>query len=291
MRWPARLRRTDDAVDEELLGIFRHAREELAPSALDIARARNRTAHRMAEIQGTPGGFRRKLALAAAGGAGLWTALIGTAAANKAAAAAVGVTLLVGSGAAIEASGIGPAVRDSLGVGPAVEHGVGPAEDSPAAASVEKSDGAPGNLVTVMRDDGTFLVRGVVTEVGDGSLKVNAADASEVEFGLAADVSVHQGGPGDKANGQAVTVAATLVGLAAGDLVLLKGQCSDGAQNLHDPTCLVTSVTLLGPGGEQLTDLPLGAPDGVSGVGVGDAPPQGQPSDTPPVDVPEGAQP
>ena len=298
-----------DEVDPTLTELLPRRDPHRDLDALHLSRARVRVDSHLNEAS-PRGGLRRRMALAGFGGGGMWAAVIGTAAANKAAAAAVGVTLLIGSGTAIEASGIGPAVRDSLGVGAAAEHGlgtggdtptgvqgVGPAEDSSAAASVEESDDAPGNLVTVMRDDGTFLVRGLVTDVGRDSLTVDAAGGSPTMFTLAGDATVRLPGPSDE-GAQAASVAATLNDLV-GNLVLLQGQCDEGAENLHDASCRVTSVTLLGRGGEQLTDLPLGAPDGagrpddagVSGVGVGDAPPQGQPIDTPPVDVPEGAQP
>ncbi len=270
MRLLSRFRRKGDAPDPELLAIFEQASERLESGSLELARARSRVTERFEAIEASRGGLRRRLALATVGGTGMWAAAIGTVAANKAAAAAIGITVLLGGGAAAEASGLGPAVRaaalDAAGIStPASEdgegvgvQGVGPSEDSSAVATVEETD-ASGNLVTVLRGDGSFLVRGVVTVAGD-PLWVDAAGGSPTEFALADGVTIRLRGPSD-GGAPTASVAATSSDIPVGSLVLLQGQCDGGAETVDDASCEVTSVTLLGSDGGQPT-VPLGAPDG-----------------------------
>ena len=285
MRLLSRFRRKGDAPDPELLAIFEQASERLESGSLERARARSRVSERFEAIEASRGGLRRRLALATVGGTGMWAAAIGTVAANKAAAAATGITVLLGGGVAAEASGLGPAVREAAlsaaGIStPAGDGGegvgvqaVGPSEDSSAVATVEEAEDVNGNLVTVLRDDGSFLVRGFLTEVDGNSITVEAAGGSETEFTLADDATIRLRGPSD-AGPQTASVAATPAELED-KLVLLHGQCDKG-ENLDDDSCLVTSVTLLGSDGGQPAVLPLGAPDG---AGQPEVLPAGAPTD------------
>jgi hypothetical protein len=101
-----------DELDPEVARVFTSstARPRLDPQHL--VRARVRIDALLHELP-PRGGLLRRIGLASLGGGGMWAGLISAAAANKAAAAAVGLSVLLG-GTVVETTGVGPAVRDAV---------------------------------------------------------------------------------------------------------------------------------------------------------------------------------
>jgi hypothetical protein len=206
----------------------------------------------------------------------MWAGLISAAAANKAAAAAAGVSVLLG-GTVVEASGVGPAVRES------VYHAVtqsddgdedidvvatetaeaGPTEDSNAAVSVSPGNPLPGNLVTHVGPGGRFQLRGEIVDVDGTMLTLMAADGELVID--VADVDAHAtGNPADEIGW------ADYVDYG----VIVTGRCTDEepAELLADcETLEVERVQLLGRAGQGGQPQDAGKPDDAGkpeGVGM-----------------------
>lgn len=309
------LRRTaelNDTLDPELVSVFRESARRLDPGPLALDRMQAKVAARIERAPAPQGGLRRRLALGSLGGGALWATVIGSAAAHKAVVTAVGLSLLLGGGVAAETTGVGEAVREAVSSAVGIENGGdedgdgGPAqqslvvdgdaitpEDSPAAAQVEAADDVAGNLVTVVREDGSFLLRAALISVDGDILTLDAAGGSTHELTLAEDAVIHMASANEASGGAAPDFAATLEDLGEGTLVLLRGQCENDADPLDDTEsdCVVTEATVLGgvDAGFGIT----GQPDGVGqpqelgqpeGVGQPDNP--GQPGSVPPVEVP-----
>ena len=113
----------------------------------------------------------------------MWSGLLGGVAANKAAAAAVGISVLVG-GTVVETTGVGPSVRE------AVQHVVssepdsqnsqllipdeGDEQDQQLVVATTDSTTLPGNLVALVNPNGRFQVRAEVVGYEDPELIVTA---------------------------------------------------------------------------------------------------------------------
>lgn len=200
----------------------------------------------------------------------MWAAVMGTAFASKASTAAVGLTILLAGAGTAEVAGIGPAVRESLGITQtasnddgeqAVEvrsNGLGAENSSEQSATVARVEDAPGNLVTNVRPDGGFSLRGQLTE--NGILTASG----EIAFDLsAAELQI----PG-QANPNAET---STLDDYVGSLVHVTGSCEVPEGEALDMAlhCSVESVTVLGQAGQGKPEdtgkpelLPGNGPDG-----------------------------
>ena len=225
----------------------------------------------------------------------MWAALLGTAFASKASTAAVGLTALLASAGAAEVTGVGPAVRESLGISEptansdageqsveAQDNGLGAENAAEQGAEVSASEDTPGNLMTNIRPDGSFSLRGILTadgvETSSGEVLFDLVDAEVMIPGQPTD---------DEPNLEDYE----------GYLVLVTGTCEGDEV---DEDCTVESVTVLGRAGQgqpegagQPETLPGNAPEGAGqpeNPGQPDVLPNdgGQPDDTPPVTTPGG---
>lgn len=263
-----------DALDPELQALFA---TKAHPPVLDTARlasgrARVATQLRPSAVPAAAAGGRlqKRLAFGLVGGGGLWAALAGTAAAHKAATAvAVGV-VLAGAATTAEVTGIGPAVRDAVtssgsrnsepavtAISGAQEAQAGldaSATPNPNAAVVEEApEGVPGNLVTQVRPDGSFSLRGVLVSVTGTQIAVlTSVDDVPLVFDLgSAEVRIPgagsaQGGP------NAQDDEPSLAGYED-YLVRITGQCElvDGALT---EDCDLSTVQILGNAGQDSPD-------------------------------------
>lgn len=195
-----------DELDPTLTEFLRSrdSRDDL--DSISLARARMRVEARLRD-PGSAAELRPRFALSGFGAAGLWASFTGVAAANKAAAVAVTVSMVLG-GAVAETSGVGPAVREAvLDVVTSAEEPPlfvesrdssdvqGPTAtpetlEAPAAASsaAVAAPMLPGNLVTQLGPDGSFHIRAeiagangsvltLLTSEGDLTLDVAGATA------------------------------------------------------------------------------------------------------------------
>lgn len=250
----------------------------------------------------------------------MWSGLLASAAANKAASAAVGLSVILGGGAAIEAAGVGPTVREAVGVSQPGSDESGDGEQVVASLDLEENDagsangqgasvahevapeGLSGNLVTQVRKDGSFQIRGVLEgaydEGGEYSITVRVAglepatveestgegdtggEELTLEVGtvimleLGEDTSfVAPGKPGD----EELTLAEALDAYA-GQLVIVQGSCEEGELGGEDSECYVDRVQILGGpaaiDGEEGTGV-QGATQSANAAG-------GKPESTPP---------
>ena len=228
MRWlklPWRGRAASDELDPDLLATFEGASSIPAPGQPDLARARAHVAAKLEE-SAAAGGWRKRLALAAFGGGGMWASLVGVAAAHKVAAIGLGVAALVGAGTVAQTGGL-DAVLDATGihasqqgqghggdgddgnddgdagggvgtgVGVTLEHegGVGPSDASGATVEVsEAPSDLPGNLVTQIHEN-RFMLRAVLCAVGEGDVTLaTAGDCSGGEETTVATSDVGEAG-------------------------------------------------------------------------------------------------
>ncbi len=223
----------------------------------------------------------------------MWAALAGTAFASKASTAVVGLTILLAGAGTAEVTGIGPAVRESLGITqPATDDGGGDVdtlvlegdeleaqnENAENGAEVASSEDAVGNLMTNVRPDGTFSLRGI--------FRVESIETSSGLLPLGeAEVTI-PGRPSDDTPD---------LGTYDGYLVLVTGTCYTEAlesENFNmEEDCTVESVQVLGQAGRgQPEDAgqPENPGQGVqpnSGQQPADA---GKPDSTPPANAQGG---
>lgn len=273
MRWPFwRTADSDsDTLDPELLSLLAKSTRLPEVGVSDLARGRARVAAHLAPQTAPPvagGWLRRRFAWSVAGGGSMWAAVLGTAFASKASTAAVGLTVLLAGAGTAEVTGIGPAVRESLGISEpsassnaadqgaeAQNNAVGSENAAEQAANVSSDDEATGNLVTNIRPDGSFTVRGILSAAGvetSGELLL----LGEVEITV----------PGQRnPNADAPELSDYY-----DYLVLATGTCSnlDHAEFNMTDDCTVESVSILGQAAQgQPTDagqpgvLPGSAPD------------------------------
>jgi hypothetical protein len=275
----------DDTLDPEVLSIF--AASSHAPEAdpAQLARGRARVAAALRQQPSGVNWFKRRAPWALLGGGGAWSAVIGAAAAHPAAAAAVGLGVLLAGGATVEVSGIGPAVREAVSpahapteeptalaaASPTGEAAVEGLEDNPGngAQVTPAPEGAPGNLFVQVRPDGSFTLRGVLVEATDTTIDVQtAADDVPLHFELGdATIQVPSQGP-------ATEPPTSLVGYDdPPHLVNATGECDtiDGALT---EDCTLESVTVLGNAGQSGPPEGVGAPEN-PGQPEGTGPPEG----------------
>jgi hypothetical protein len=256
-----RLRRNrhDEPLDPELLTLF--GSQVHLPELDESVRMRSRARVAGQLVQGSAGrGVFRRVALAGFGGGGLWAALSSVAMAHKAAATIAGVSLLVGGAVAIETSGAGPSVRGALGVATpaeqassapgglteAVNPDVGPADHAPAPVEVDRGDGEkPGNLVTLLRADGSFTLRAVLRAVVGDQLALDVGGEA-LTLRLAAEAQIQApGSPG----GSTPPVGAAQLDNYIDHLVVVAGTC--GGADAIDETCEITLLQVLGEAGQE----------------------------------------
>jgi hypothetical protein len=196
----------------------------------------------------------------------MWVGLVGAAAAHKAAAAAVGLSILVGGTVAVE-TGVGPAVSDQVQAafkgsrdeeaasGHAAAAASRSATPTPGAAgtatataaargaAVEPAEDAPGNLVAHVAPNGSFQLRGVIVEGDDDTLTVATA-GGEVEVDISEARIVWMGKRGDEIDWDELE----------GYLVVVGGSCEGDAEAgaVGDCDTLVAEhVQVLGRAGQQ----------------------------------------
>jgi hypothetical protein len=300
-----------DELDHEIDGLLGMSRP-LSPDAAHLARARARVDARIQADTPVARGLRR-FALGTLGGGGMWVGLVGAAAAHKASAAAVAVSLVLGG--TVEASGVGPAVRDAVHdavVSESSEQGIDSQdadaqvegaesaknEDAPAAVVVQDDD-VNGGLLSHVAPNGRFTLRGLL-EAGGDTLLVDVGDGRIIT--VLTDDATHLVVPGDR--------EATLDSLIGheGSLVLVEGVCELDDEDVPTETCMASVVVLIGGGranaggppddpgaqgrehqpegvGEQGQGTPPTDPGRPEGAGQG----QGQPSEVPGAELPEAA--
>ena len=291
----------DDAPDAELLALFQGADRGLDANPLVLDRMQTKVAAEIGRAGGAPGGLRRRLALSALGGGTLWATVFGSAAAHKATVAAVGLSLLVG-GVVDEATGVGEAVRETLGIERALQALTGDgepqasdgslsagaeggdtsretstalvAEDAGAQFTTEDApDELPGNLLTQIRGDGSFMLRAVLRGYDGEYVELEVADGTDtlwLHLDPDADVQL----PGYPA--PAETVLTDQMAPYEGRLVVIEGACADGEEGLTGENgCSVTRLQILGgPAGEE--GAPAGSTEAQDGETPGASQGQGQ---------------
>ena len=200
----------------------------------------------------------------------MWAALLGTAFASKATTAGVGLAVLLAGVGTAEVTGIGPQVRESLGITqPAGDDDGGDVdafvvEDDEGAnasenasengAEVTSSEETVGNLVTNIRPDGTFSLRGILRADGIETSSGDTLPLGEAEVTI----------PGQPSNDEPNLED------YEGFLVLVTGTCDlEGDELVIEEDCTVESVKLLGQAGQgkpedagQPDVLPSNAPEG-----------------------------
>ena len=275
------LRGGDEELDSDLASLFSQAPGVPGPDLGSVARTRARVPAELRQSVSASWGMRRKLALGTLGGGGIWATLIGTAAAHKAVAAAVGLGVLLSGGAALEVSGIGEAVREAVGIQQSAKDNANPhaaagadnaadsADDSAAvsategsaegaadgaqlgAASVETGDapeGTPGQLVTQLHGDGAFTVRALLVDVDEDSILVEVGNGVQHDLTLGEDVSIQLPGQRD-GEGDVPTLEDLQALVGEGHLVFVRGACDAEADDLDDESCTVTSIVVIGNAG------------------------------------------
>ena len=296
-----------DALDPELLSVFRDATRLPDTGTTELARGRTRVANQLVDDASRTGGrFGRRLAWGTAGGGGMWAALLGTAAANKVAAAAVGISVLLAGGVTTaEVTGVGPSVLEAIGiVSPAApdeiaaeSQGGEHAADQAAVPDIGDAGDLPGQLITQLHDDGSFQLRGVLGKLVENEVTTftvtTATGPVELDFAEAA-IQV----PGRREGDDPQTVSVETLGGFVGSLVFVTGTCDPVVEPVAvTAACIVERVSVLGFAGQGAPEA-SGQPDG---AGIPDAsdlreraqtpegtPPveTGQPDDAPPEDAP-----
>lgn len=288
------LRGGDEELDTDLASLFSQAPGVPGPDLGSVARTRARVPAELRQTMSASGGMRRRLALGTLGGGGMWATLIGTAAAHKAAAAAVGLGVLLSGGAALEATGVGEAMREAVGIQQSANEnsneraaaGADNADEGSAegvadnaqlgAASVETGDapeGTPGQLVTQLHDDGAFSVRALLVDVDEDSIVIEVGDGMQHDLALGEDVSIQLSGQRD-GEGDVPTLEDLQALVGKGHLVFIRGACDADAEDLDDESCTVTSIVVIGNAGVGGAGAPedAGKPED-PGSQAGDHPP------------------
>ena len=294
----------DDAPDAELLALFQGADRGLDADPLALDRMQTKVAAHLGRADRAPGGLRRRLALGALGGGTLWATVLGSAAAHKATAAAVGLSLLVGGGAVAETTGVGEAVRETLGIERALQALTGNdepeapgdsltggteggdtsgetstalvEEDASAQFTTEDApDELPGNLLTQIRGDGSFMLRAVLGGYDGEYVELEVADGTDtlwLHLDPDADVRV----PGRPAPPETTLTLAERLAPYEGRLVVIEGVCADGEEGITGENgCSVTRLQILGgPAGEE--GAPAGSTEAQDGETPGPSQGQGQ---------------
>lgn len=220
----------------------------------------------------------------------MWAGLVGAAAAHKAAAAAVGLSVLLSGSVAVETSGVGPAVREvvrhvtsseteSQDAAPAVQ--IAASAVTQGGASVAPGDQLPGNLVAKLQPNGSFQLRAEVVSADGTVLVVNTPDG-QLEIDIS-DIDIHTTGkPTSEVDWS----------LLVGYGVIVSGSCVDPDPGANGSlsgcgTLAAARVQLLGQAGqhgaagETGVSAETGAPEGAGkpeGIGQLDVtPPGGRP--------------
>jgi len=218
-----------------------------------LARGRRLVAAKLAAPEPATAGssFMRRLGWATAGGGGLWASMLGAAAAHPLAGAVTALALVAGGATAVEVSGIGPAVRETVGIQaqdtgdtppqaasatPTSTHAALGAEaaEGPGASVTPAPGWLPGNLLTQIHD-GRFVLRAQLVAVDDESLTLLTAE-DEVTMPLSDEADVRVPGTPERRDDLASAV---------GQLAMVFGSC-DGGVELLGPGCVIERVQVLG---------------------------------------------
>ncbi len=290
-------RRLDDELDGSISDLFTSMNAAEPSAANGQARVRARVAMALGESTRSRRFGWPAVALFGAGGAltSLWTAT----ASHRVAVAVAAAAILLGSGMAAEASGLGPSLREVVQDAvqgeqepgsAAVRQAENASENALGAVVVEPSEEIAGNLIRHVGGSGHLHMRAILEAIigGDpGTVAVDGADGIEV-FDLAADARIQI--PGQKSE-DPIADLQTLLGEEDPLVVLIEGTCTDG-QDAED--CVVTRVTVLGHSRPEQANGPpegVGAPEGAGkpeGVTQGKPGTKGKPAGT---GKPEGTPP
>jgi hypothetical protein len=289
-RLPFTRRPADDGLDAELTSLFVEGRERLREEPAGMASGQLRVARLLRQAvvdqerrRGL--GVWRRLGWAAGGGSGMWGGMMGIAAAHKLAAVALGASVLLGGTVAVEASGVGPAVLDSVGVHQASsEHSVlhtgtptttatvGAAGSTASPEANPTGTGLPGNLVTQLHADGRFTVRGQLLAGTTAVAAVVQTADGPLTFDYDPSV-VHA--TGEPTHGNA-TVTPTPVNLAdyIGYGVFITGTCTQDPLPASLADCAtaqlqVERVQVLGRAGQVSADPAATASPGIATPSAG----------------------
>ncbi|MDA0351877.1 MAG: hypothetical protein O3A10_06665 [Chloroflexi bacterium] len=215
----------------------------------------------------------------------MWGVLIGTAAAHKAAAVGVGLSVILGTAGTAEVTGIGPTVRDIVrheavqeSASDAIDEGV-TREDESALAMLDEDESTiselaleseatsedesaldedgerehfalaaedgPGNLVWHLKD-GVFHLRGTLIDAGDGLAIRTAGPDGEVLDLLVDEDSVDLRIPGGHAKDGDIALDDYL-----GAMVRATGTCVASTDAEAAPDCTVETLRILGNAGRN----------------------------------------
>lgn len=282
-----------DALDPELLSIFATSTHPPTLDPARLARSRARVAAQLRPEPATGGWLGRRLAYGLAGGGSVWGTVLGTAAAHKAA-TAIGIGVLLASGATAEMTGIGPAVREAVSPSHSSSEPADTTESADEAALEvtteqagngatvsEAPEGLPGNLMASLRPDGSFTLRGVLVGATAEMIDVQTSlDDVPLEFALDGAV-VRLPGPGSAAAGPNADGDALTIEDFEGYVVLISGRC-ETVDGLLTEDCVLTLVTVLGNAGQGAPPDGAGQPEnpgqGNTPEGVGQPENPGQPA-------------
>jgi hypothetical protein len=279
-------RKLDDELDTSVSELFARASAPSQPDAGQHARVRARVG---AELEASPGlnSPLGKPGLGLFGATSMFASLWNATASHRVAATVAGAALLLGSGMAAEASGLGPSVRD------AVQHAVqGEDEENEElelqhhdldgednhAAIVESNDDIEGNLIKHIGGSGNLHIRGILVDVDDAAVTVDGPgdDGEPIPWSTDPEVDPKIQIPGARAGGEDPTFEELLAELKAlldeddgNVIVIVEGTCTDDGEGGYD--CEVSRLTVLG---NSRPENAGGPPEGVGGgapEGVGQA--------------------
>ena len=224
----------------------------------------------------------------------MWGAVLGTALANKAA-TAVGLGVLLATGATAELTGIGPAVREAVSPAHSSQELDGenilasatatasataaatttsnePRGNGGGAVVIEAPEDVPGNLTAHLRPNGTFALRGVLVSVDGDLIDVQTSlDDVPLQFNLGAAL-IRLPGPAVPSGGPNAGADVPTLEDFEEHLVLITGSCETIGDELSED-CELTVVSVLGNAGRG------GPPDD---PGNGNGPPDDNPGNGPP---------
>jgi hypothetical protein len=209
----------------------------------------------------------------------MWNGMLGVAAAHKAITVAVGLSMLLGGTVAVETTGVGGTVLDSVGLhqtadSHSVVHPTPTAEGTAAASAKPEGTALPGALVVQLHKDGSFSARGQLVDGTSATTAVVDVGADQ-RLSLPYDAAVvHATGRPDR--GTATPTEPVDLTDYVGYGVFVTGTCADSPLPETLGKCeslTVSSIQVLGRAGQQGTAPPGAAsPQGNASDGKANAP-------------------